>query len=111
LHVIFYGQEDGVLASQLLVLEPGHYRLAMGLAGDLSHAGSLSWVVTCVGANAALLALRLSDSNPASRGVTFDVPANCPAQRFELVANAPELPQQADIIVSGLNLSRVPGNG
>jgi hypothetical protein len=111
LHVIFYGQEDGVLASQLLVLEPGRYRLSMGLAGDLSHAGSLSWVVTCSGANAALLALRLSDSNPASRGVTFDVPANCPAQRFELVANAPELPQQADIIVSGLNLSLVPGNG
>lgn len=111
LHVIFYGQEDGVLASQLLVLTPGRYRLAMSLTGDLSHAGSLSWTMTCASSGTALASLRLNDSTLASRGVIFDVPANCPAQRFELIANAPELPQQADVIVSGLNLSRVPGNG
>ncbi len=111
LHVIYYGQEDGVLASQLLVLPPGRYRLAMGFAGDLSHAAALSWTVTCAGSTTALLSLRLSDSALASRGVTFDVPANCPAQRFELIANAPELPQQAEITVSGLHLRRVPANG
>ncbi len=111
LHVIYYGQEDGLLAGQLLVLSPGRYRLAMALAGDLSHAGSLSWTITCAGSPTALLSLRLNDSAPAARGVTFDVPANCPAQRLELVARAPELPQQAEIIVSRLNLRRVLGNG
>ena len=111
LHVVFYGQEDGVLASQLLVLAPGHYRLAMSVAGDLSHAGSLSWTVTCAASNTELVSLRLSDSKLASQGVTFDVPVDCSAQHLQLVANAPELPQQADITVSGLNLSRVPGNG
>ena len=110
LHVIFYGQEDGVLANQLLVLAPGRYRLAMDLTGDLSHAGSLSWTVTCAASNTALGSLRLSDSKLAPQGVMFDVPADCPAQQLQLVANAPELPQQADITVSGLNLSRVAGN-
>ena len=111
LHVIFYGQEDGALATQLLVLAPGRYRLTMGVTGDLSHAGSLSWIVTCATSNTTLVSLRLSDSKLAAQGVTFDVPADCPAQQFQLAGNAPELPQQADVTVSGLNLSRVPGNG
>ena len=111
LHVIYYGQEDGVLASQLLVLSPGRYRLAMRLAGDLNHAASLSWTVTCVGSTTASLSLRLSDPALAARGVAFDVPANCPAQRLELVASAPELPQQAEIMVSNLSLRQVAGNG
>jgi len=110
LHVIFYGQEDGVLANQLLVLAPGRYRLAMDLTGDLSHAGSLSWTVTCRVEYGIGVSLRLSDSKLAPQGVMFDVPADCPAQQLQLVANAPELPQQADITVSGLNLSRVAGN-
>lgn len=110
LHVIFYGQEDGVLASQLLVLAPGRYRLAMSFTGDLRHAESLSWAVTCAAASTTLASLGLSDSRLASRGIVFEVPANCPAQQLQLVANAPELPQQAEITVSGLNLSRVPGN-
>jgi len=66
--------------------------------------------VTCAASNTALGSLRLSDSKLASQGVTFDVPTDCPAQQLQLVANAPELPQQADITVSGLNLSRVAGN-
>ena len=97
-----------MLASQLLVLAPGRYRLAMSLAGD--HAGSLSWTVTCAASNAALVSLRLSDLKIASQGATFDVPGDCPAQQLQLVANAPDLPHQADITVSGLNLSRVSGN-
>ncbi|HEX6660800.1 MAG TPA: hypothetical protein VF067_02895 [Sphingomicrobium sp.] len=111
LHVIYYGQDDGLLASQLLVLAPGRYRLAMGLAGDLTHAGSLSWTLTCAASNTQLASLRLSDPKLASSGVTFEVPASCGAQRLELIGNAPELPQQADVVVSGLNLSRMPGNG
>ncbi|HEX8839154.1 MAG TPA: hypothetical protein VF750_01640, partial [Sphingomicrobium sp.] len=34
LHVVFYGQEDGILATQLLLLQPGRYRLSMQLLGD-----------------------------------------------------------------------------
>ena len=67
--------------------------------------------MTCAASNTELASLRLSDSKLASGGVTFDVPANCPAQQLQLVANAPDLPQQADVTVSGLNLSRVAGNG
>jgi len=43
--------------------------------------------------------------------MTFDVPADCHAQQLQLVANAPELPQQAEVGVSGLNLNRVQING
>ena len=43
LHVIFYGQEDGALARQLLVLPPGRYRLSMRLRGGSTQAKALNW--------------------------------------------------------------------
>src|SRR4029078_4582807 len=52
LHVIFYGQEDGVLASQLLVLAPGTYRLAMRVTGGGAQLRSLRWSLTCAKARA-----------------------------------------------------------
>src|SRR5206468_496197 len=34
LHVIFYGHDDGFLASQMLLLQPGAYALSMHVLGD-----------------------------------------------------------------------------
>lgn len=111
LHVIYYGQEEGLLASQLLMLEPGRYRLAMRVAGDAARAQSLTWTLTCAKANAPLAALRLGDAARASAGVTFDVPAGCAAQALHLSGSAPELPQEADVTISGLSLTKVAANG
>lgn len=110
LHVLFYGQEDGALASQLLLLAPGGYRLAMQLTGDVAHARSLVWTVTCANSNA-LLARVPFDRARAARGWSIVVPDNCPAQRLDLLGAAPDLPQQVDMIVGNLRLTRVAGNG
>lgn len=108
LHVLFYGQDDGVLAKQLLVLPPGRYRLAMHVGGDLAHARALSWGVTCVGAEKALVAVPLASAAP---NATFVVPAGCAAQSLGLMASAPDIPQQSDVTISGLSLSRDGGDG
>jgi len=106
LHIVYYGQEDGALASQLLVLKPGRYRLAMRLAGDVAHAGPLSWTLSCAGSKAQLLGLALNDIKRAAAGVLFEVPADCAAQSLTLGASAPEIPQQADVTVAALSLVR-----
>jgi len=106
LHAIFYGQEDGILARQLLLLKPGRYRLAMRISGDPARASTLAWNLTCADAKTQLVALPLSDQKRAASGVTFDVPATCAAQSLELAGSAPEVAQQADVIVSGLTLKR-----
>lgn len=102
LHILFYGRESGELASQLLVLKPGPYRLAMRLSGDVAHARSLSWTVTCAQSEAVLLSVPLASRALAGR---FDVPASCKAQYLKLVGGASDLPQQVDITVSDLSLT------
>ena len=106
LHAIFYGQEDGVLARQLLLLKPGRYRLAMRIAGDPSRAGALSWKLACADSQALLVSLPLSELKKFAAGVPFDVPATCAAQSLELAGHAPDVAQQADVTVSGLSLKR-----
>ncbi|HWU93284.1 MAG TPA: hypothetical protein VN106_08580, partial [Sphingomicrobium sp.] len=105
LHVIYYGQDDGVLASQLLLLEPGRYRLAMQATGDV--AGLLSWTVTCADSSAQLLKLAVASRTDGS----FTVPAGCTAQRLELAGSAPELPRTVDVTIGGLSLQREPARG
>jgi len=111
LHVVFYGQDDGALASQLLLLKPGRYRLAMRVAGDATHARSLAWTLTCANSRTQLLSLSLGDPGRAAAGVAFDVPADCPAQNLQLAGTAPELPQQADVTIAGLSLARGQSGG
>jgi hypothetical protein len=111
LHVIYYGQDDGLLASQLLLLKPGRYRLAMGISGESSRAGGLSWKLTCADSKAQLFSLALSALKGPGSGVTFDVPADCAAQSLELAGSAPELAQQVDVTISGLSLTREQSSG
>jgi len=108
LHVIFYGQEDGALAAQLLILAPGTYRLAMPVSGDTGHAHSLVWALTCANANAPFARFAL-DPGVAARGWTFTVPAGCPAQRLELLGVSADMPQQVDVTIARLRLERQNG--
>jgi hypothetical protein len=105
LHVIFYGQEDGALASQLLLLGPGSYRLAMPVSGDTAHARALVWSLSCANSNAPIGRFAL-DPAAAARGWTFTVPANCPAQRLELLGVSADMPQQVDVTIARLQLER-----
>lgn len=104
LHVIFYGQEDGALAKQLLVLPPGRYRLTMRLQTASSQPASLNWSVTCVGAQTPIASVPLNAA--AASGLSFEVPGNCPAQMLQLSGVSADLPQQAEVTIANLSLAR-----
>lgn len=106
LHSIFYGQQDGVLASQLLLLRPGTYRLRTNPARDAVHPELLGWSLRCDKASAPVAAASLDG---AARGWTFTIPANCPAQWLELSGRSGDVAQQADVTISGLSLTREGG--
>jgi hypothetical protein len=108
LHVVFYGREDGFLASQLLLLPPGTYRLGMRLLGDPARARSMSWSVWCDKAAEPLASATLDVA--AGRGLSFAVPPTCPAQWLRLGGTSSDMPQQSDLTIASLQLVQaVPG--
>ncbi len=109
LHVIYYGQEDGLLAQQLIVLPPGAYRLTMAVSGDLSRAGqAMNWSVRCDGTSKPFASAGLDD---AARGWIFAVPPDCAAQWVELSGTSADISQQAEVMITNLKLVPVRPNG
>jgi len=104
LHVVFYGQDDGVLATQMVLLKPGSYRLTMQLLGDPARAKTLTWSIWCDKALTPLTGVTLDVA--AARGWTFQVPAGCPAQWLKLAGSSADIPQQVDVTIGGLKLAR-----
>jgi len=106
LHLIFYGNEDGVLASELLLLPAGTYRLRMQLVGSLVHPETLRWSVRCDKSPEPFASAGIGDA--ASRGWTFQVPATCPAQWLELSGRSGDVAQQSEATITALDLAPVP---
>lgn len=104
LHVIFYGSEDGVLATQLLTLAPGAYQLQMQLAGVPVHPETFQWSLRCDKSQSPVASIGLADA--ATHGWTFKVPANCPAQWLELSGRSGDISQQSEVMITGLALRR-----
>ncbi|MDT9599700.1 tetratricopeptide repeat protein [Sphingosinicella rhizophila] len=88
LEVAFYGRLPTELASQMLMLRPGRYRLQFRVEGSAKGEGSrLVWVVACHKAKSPLLELPLKNISYATRRIVadFNVPASgCPAQWLRL---------------------------
>lgn len=105
LQVLYYGRDNAELASQVLLLPPGRYRLGMTLTGDVAEAAGVSWRLICLPGNREIVSLRLKQAGPA--GGEFVVPADCKAQRLTLVGQAPDVPDSADFRVSGLQLTSI----
>lgn len=103
-HILYYGQEDGLLLSQLLVLPPGSYRLLAKVLPGSSHPDSLAWLVKCAKSDRELARARLSDV--AAGGLAFTVPVDCAAQNLSLSGSSSDMPQQSDVTISGLQLLR-----
>lgn len=103
MRVLFYGRENSVLASQLLLLPTGSYRLSVPVSGTPAPQ-SLAWTVACMPAGKRLVELELASSATAQG--TFEVPAaNCPAQTLQLRGRAQDMP--SDVRVGPLRLERV----
>jgi hypothetical protein len=102
LQVIHYGQQSGSLARQLLLLQPGHYRL-LAPAKSGGEAESLQWQIRCDGPAPS----EIGRASIHEGGLTFDVPANCPAQWLEIVGRASDFGREAEISIGTLSLTRV----
>lgn len=105
LQVLYYGRNDAELASQVLLLPAGRYRLEFNLTGDVTEASGLSWRVTCLQANRDVLNVRLTQSG--RLGGEFVVPPDCAAQRLTLAGQTPEVADSVDFRVSGLQLTSI----
>ncbi|MEO7278200.1 MAG: hypothetical protein ABIW33_09285 [Sphingomicrobium sp.] len=103
LHAMFYGQDDGMMVRQLLVLAPGSYRLTMRVAAGATHPEAFFWVLRCAKGNQELDRVPLART---ASGWTLTVPATCPAQWLELTAVSADLPQQSDVTIANLSLNR-----
>lgn len=113
LDILYYGRGNAVLASQLLVLPPGRYRLAMrpsGAAGP-GESAMLRWVVACLPENASQLELSLDKrAENGTIAAEFEVPhADCAAQRIELRGVAGDMQEQVEAGIAGLSLTRTAG--
>jgi pentatricopeptide repeat protein len=110
LDVEFFGREHVQLASQLLALAPGRYRLSMRVEGDAEGDGSrIEWQVSCAPSGPALAtgALRDINYNPRDLNLDFTVPASgCDGQFLRLQGVAAEFPATQSARISELSLRR-----
>jgi hypothetical protein len=107
LHVIYYGRDNAILASQLLQLKPGPYRLSMRVSTALPSVKSISWVVRCTPPTRDLATIELPAANNGVLAANFVIPPQaCPAQLLDLVGTSPEIPEQTDFTIGDLSLSR-----
>lgn len=105
LHVMFYGNQDGVLASQLLLLPPGTYRIQFRLAGAPLHPEALRWSVRCDKSQEPVASTDVKQG--ATGAWSFQIPVNCTAQWLELSGRSGDVAQQSDVTIGGLRLTRV----
>jgi len=110
LHILFYGQEDGTLVTQLLLLQQGTYRLSARLVGgDGDRAKALSWSIWCDKASTPLSGMTVDAA--AAQGWIFQVPAGCPAQWLRVSGTSMDISQQVDVTLGDLTLQKVRTGG
>lgn len=108
LQVEYYGRDNGNLASQLLMLRPGRYRLSFQTSGDAAGEGSrLLWTIACNPGDASLLQLPVTRvaSTPKSFTGTFAVPASgCPTQWLRLAGVSGDVATDQSATISRLSI-------
>jgi hypothetical protein len=108
LHIFYYGREDLVLASQTLMLRPRRYSLSMRVQGAAAAAETLSWRIRCLPSSDQIGELSLAGAGQGGALTAWcAVPSDvCAAQQLDLVGNAPEIPEQTDLTIGGLRLTK-----
>lgn len=108
LRVLYYGRKDVELASQLVVLAPGRYNLAMLVRGSSGPEGQLRWAVRCLPSKKAILELPLGAAKRPQVSGSFEVPASgCEAQEILLLGEGQEFPKPSDVQIGTLRLASI----
>jgi hypothetical protein len=105
LHVLFYGNMDGPLASELLLLPPGTYRLRMRIDRASARPQLLRWSIRCDKSSEVIGIVTIDQA--ARHRWTFKIPSNCPAQWLELSGRSGDIAQQSNATISDLDLESV----
>ncbi|HWT13574.1 MAG TPA: hypothetical protein VN231_12525 [Allosphingosinicella sp.] len=104
----FYGRGDARLASQLVVLNPGEYRLGFMVEGEAeSESGGLFWTVACHPGDRVLAEIPITGVGRTAKRVSgaFTVPARgCPGQWLRLVGRAVEFPDDQQVTIRQLRI-------
>lgn len=98
LRLLFYGREEAVLASQLLLLPAGRYRLEWQAVGSSDN---LSVRVSCLPGDRVLAIVELGKGQ-----LALAVPPECRAQRLEFRGALSELPSTVQPTITALRLTR-----
>jgi hypothetical protein len=109
LQVEYYGRAPLELASQMLRLAPGRYRLAARVEGDASGEGArLAWRLQCAGGGAEIASLPLRGINYSPRvvGAEFTVSPGCAVQTLRLDGTPSEFPEAQNVTVGEISISR-----
>jgi hypothetical protein len=97
---------SGTLVSQMVVLQPGRYRLAARVEGDAASAG-LRWTIRCLPANNEL-ALNAGLGDAEFGTVTFAVPAgNCAAQTLAIDMGSGGGDAGGDVTIDDLSIRKI----
>ena len=107
LHLLYYGRENMLLASQLLRLDPGRYTLSFRMSVTEGDAAPLAWTLTCLPGKQSIMTINLGQATKAGGAATrFEVPAGCQAQQLDLMGTAPDFPETVDVALTGLAVAR-----
>jgi len=104
LHILYFGRDDETLASQLLVLRPGSYRLEMTISGQLSDPQTLNWKIICLHDKRVILDRSIGQAGALDWSVDVSS-SGCGAQQLELSAKANDAGRSSDFMISDLNLT------
>jgi hypothetical protein len=105
LTVLYYGRAKAALASQLLLLPAGQYRLALKVTAGDGGQPALHWLVNCAKPVKTLLDLPLKAG---AATADFAVPAGCEAQWLRLQAIPTDSPQTTEVKIHDLRLAPRP---
>lgn len=110
LEIAYYGRLPAELASQLLMLGPGRYRLQFRAEGDASGDGSrLVWTLACSPSKTSLLELPLRKIGYSARLVAgdFTIPASgCPMQWLKLSGIQGEFSNAQNVTISDVQIRK-----
>jgi hypothetical protein len=77
LHILYYGRDNLVLASRLLMLKPGAHRLSMRISGTSLATKSLAWTIKCLPSSNEIAAVGLAAARQVGAlTATFAVPSS-----------------------------------
>jgi hypothetical protein len=109
LQVQYFGRDPAELASQILLLRPGSYKLMLQADGSASGEGArLTWSIACGQAPAHLVDLPLLkiSSAPRTLRTQFTVAAGCSAQWLRLSGTPAEFPTEQDVVIREIRIEK-----